>query len=29
VIHDQGRWYLSDLGKFDALLLHSLEWRPE
>ena len=28
VIHDQGRWYLSDLGKFQALLLHRMEW-PE
>jgi hypothetical protein len=27
VIHDQGKWYISDLGKFQALLMHRLEWR--
>lgn len=29
VVFDQGRWYLTDLGTFDALLLHPLEWKAE
>ena len=29
VVHDEGRWYLSDLGKFQALLLHRLEWQAD
>jgi len=29
IIHDQDKWYISDLGKFQALLLYRLEWRDE